>query len=152
MPHDTQLGAGSISPQPASTGPSGAQSSLRGRSCTPRRGESAGWYYLTGSRLCQTMKDRMNQQSRQTLTTTCVGFYREKKKKKKSPPLCLQTSREGDQKAFVVLPKLPRLACKTCVQYKDMPVVQPMQPPGVGNLKKYIPMYLYIYLYMYQCP
>lgn len=58
----------------------------------------------------------------------------------------------GEQKGISLLPQAAAFACKIRIQYKDMPLVQPMQPPGVGNLKKYIHMYLYIYLYMYQCP
>ena len=54
--------------------PSGAPSSRRSRGCTRGRGEPAGRCYRrgAGSSLGQTVKDHG-----QTLTTTCVGFYRE---------------------------------------------------------------------------
>ena len=44
----------------------------------------------------------------------------------------------GEQKGISLLPQAAAFACKIRIQYKDMPLVQPMQPPGVGNLKKYI--------------
>lgn len=67
---------------------------------------------------------------------------------KNSHFFCISKCHERGIKRHFLLPQLPSLACKTCEQYKDMPVVQSMQPPGVGNLKKYIHIYLYIYIYI----